>query len=162
MAHPHKNHKMLFDAMEILSHEGIEVSLAVTVEADKIDLIEQIKHINSFGVVKIDNLGVISKNEVCKLYAESKCLVFPSKEETFGLGLIEAVNMGLDVIAVDLDYVYEVVKPSMVFNPDSAKICANVMKHYLESKYDKSVGQINNKINILVNKLIDGNCYVQK
>jgi len=162
LAHPHKNHKMLFDAMEILSYEGIEVSLAVTVEADKIDLIEQIKHINSFGVVKIDNLGVISKNEVCKLYAESKCLVFPSKEETFGLGLIEAVNMGLDVIAADLDYVYEVVKPSMVFNPDSANICANVMKHYLESKYDKSVGLINNKINILINKLIDRSCYVQK
>jgi glycosyltransferase involved in cell wall biosynthesis len=160
LAHPHKNHTVLFKAMNILSNKGISVSLAVTIENDKNELINEIRNINSLGFVKIDNLGVISKKEVCQLYSKSKCLIFPSKEETFGLGLIEAVDMGLDIIAADLDYVYQVVNPSMVFDPESAKMCAEVIVQYLKGKNKKSIGLINNKIDKLIDKLIKDNIYV--
>ncbi|NBL00653.1 MAG: glycosyltransferase [Erysipelotrichia bacterium] len=156
LAHPHKNHALLFEAMKILSDEGIAIRLAVTVESDRIELIDKINEINNIGVVKIDNLGVLPKSKVCKLYAQSKCLIFPSKEETFGLGLIEAVDMGLDVIAADLNYVYEVIVPSMVFNPDSAKMCANAIKEYMNNKQKKSISLINNEIDTLIHKLIKG------
>ncbi|WP_324172653.1 glycosyltransferase [Sulfurimonas sp.] len=163
LAHPHKNHAVLLDAMKILSDSGTVSSLAVTIENDKIELINKINMINSLGVVNIKNLGVIPKSEVCMLYADSKCMVFPSKEETFGLGLIEAVDMKLDVIAADLDYVYQVISPSMVFNSDSAKICAKVMQKYITSmKNKKSIGLVHNEIDKLIDKLIRGNNYVQK
>ncbi|MFK7779653.1 MAG: glycosyltransferase [Candidatus Gracilibacteria bacterium] len=156
LAHPHKNHLLLLDAMEILTKEGISVNLALTIEDEKIELIDKINYINSLGVVKINNFGIIPKDEVCNLYAKSKCLIFPSKEETFGLGLIEAVNMGLDVIAADLEYVYEVVEPSLVFNVDSAKICAQTIKNYMNKKHKRSVGLVNNEVDTLINKLIRG------
>ena len=158
LAHPHKNHIVLLESMKILSDNGTVISLAVTIETDKIELINKINAINSLGVVKIENLGVISKSDVCKLYAESKCLIFPSKEETFGLGLIEAVEMKLDVIAADLDYVYQVISPSMVFNPESAKMCAQVMQDYIMSnKHQKSIGLVHNNLDKLIDKLIKGN-----
>ncbi len=155
LAHPHKNHALLLEAMQILSDEGICVRLAVTIENDKIELREKIDEINSFGVVYIENLGVIPKSEVCKLYARSKCSLFPSKEETFGLGLIEAVVMGLDVISADLEYVYEVVEPSMVFNADSAKMCARVIQEYLSQKQKKSRALVTNEIDSLIQKLLE-------
>ena len=158
LAHPHKNHIVLLESMKILSDNGTVISLAVTIETDKIELINKINAINSLGVVKIENLGVISRSDVCKLYAESKCLIFPSKEETFGLGLIEAVEMKLDVIAADLDYVYQVISPSMVFNPESAKMCAQVMQDYIMSnKHQKSIGLVHNNLDKLIDKLIKGN-----
>lgn len=162
LAHPHKNHVLLVEAMKILSNEGIAIRLAVTVESDRKDLIDKINEINNIGVVKIDNLGVLPKSKVCKLYAQSKCLIFPSKEETFGLGLIEAVDMGLDVIAADLNYVYEVIIPSIVFNPDSAKMCANAIKEYMNTKQKKSISLVNNEIDTLIHKLIKGQTNVQK
>lgn len=162
LAHPHKNHMMLFDAMEILSYDGVAVSLAVTIENDKTELIDKISHINSLGVVCIDNLGVLPKNEVCTLYSNSKCLIFPSKEETFGLALIEAVEMGLDVIASDLEYVYQVITPSMVFNQDNAKICAETIKEYLSVKQKKSISLVDNHIDELIEILIKGKENVQK
>ncbi|WP_323590749.1 glycosyltransferase [Aliarcobacter butzleri] len=85
LAHPHKNHHRLIEACEILSNENISFSLALTIEGGHEDLIEKIKDINQKNVVTIVNLGKLPKEEVCKLYAQSKCLVFPSTEESIGL-----------------------------------------------------------------------------
>jgi len=159
LAHPHKNHFLLLDALELLSKKQIKVRIALTIESDKQDLIDKITKINSYGVVKIDNLGVLSKDCVCKVYSESKCLVFPSTEETFGLGLIEATYMNLDVIAADLKYVYQAVEPSMVFNPYSARMCADIMEKYLKGTSKESVPLVKNNIDKLINKVCN---YVQK
>ena len=157
LAHPHKNHNLLFDALEILANKRISVSIAVTIENDKLELINRLEFINKNyqNIIEIDNFGVISKEKVCDLYSKSKCLIFPSKKETFGLGLIEAVYMGLDIIASDLEYVYQVVEPSLVFDPNSAISCANTIEKYL-SNHEKyhSKGLVNNEISTLINKFI--------
>jgi len=156
LAHPHKNHTMLLNALEILSRKNISLTLALTIEVDKTDLIQQIEKINSEKIIKIHNLGVLPKEEVCTLYAQSRCLIFPSKEETFGLGLIEAIDMDLDIIAANLNYVYQVIEPSNVFDPNDPEDCAEVIERYLlEGSHKKSVGLIENEINALINILIE-------
>mgnify|MGYP000727552173 CR=1 FL=1 len=105
-------------------------------------------------IVRIDNLGLLSKEDVCKLYAQSKCLVFPSTQETFGLALIESVKMGLDVIAADLDYVYQSIKPSLVFDPNDTNDIANKLKIYMGGNTKKSETIIDNKIDQLIKTLI--------
>ena len=75
----------------------------MTVESNKEDLIRSIEELNENSIITIVNFGTISKEKVCELYAQSKCLIFPSLEESFGLPLIEAVDMGLDVISSDLE-----------------------------------------------------------
>ena len=47
---------------------------------------------------------------------------------SFGLGLIEAALIKKPIIASDLDYVHEIVDPSMTFNPHSIKSIEEAMK----------------------------------
>ncbi|MDX4036795.1 glycosyltransferase [Aliarcobacter skirrowii] len=155
LAYPHKNHQRLLEACQILSDEKVHFSLALTIEEGHDDLIEKIKLINKKGNIKISNLGKISKEEVCKLYAQSRCLVFPSTKETFDLGLVEAVNMDLDVIASDLDYVYQSIEPSLVFDPISSLDISLKMKEYLKEQTKHSKVKIENKINDLIQILIE-------
>jgi len=155
LAHKHKNHALLFNALELLANKGLRLRLAVTIERDEYALIDKIDRINAIGSVQVTNMGVISKKAVCKLYSDSKCLVFPSLEESFGLGLIEAVEMGLDVVAADLKYVYEVVNPSLVFDPNNSKSCANAIERYLIlAQHSTSIGVIENKIDHLVKSFL--------
>lgn len=154
IAHPHKNHHRLIEACEILSNENVSFSLALTIEDGHDELIEKINHVNQKGNVKIINLGQLSKENVCKLYAQSRCLIFPSTEETFGLGLIEAVNMDLDIIASDLSYVYQSVEPSLVFNPDSSLDISLKIKEYLSGNVKKSKSKIDNEIDKMIQILM--------
>lgn len=155
LAHPHKNHNRLLEACKILSKENISFSLALTIEPGHEDLIEEIKIINQENIVNIVNLGKIPKEEVCKLYSQSKCLVFPSTEETFGLGLVEAVNMDLDVIASNLDYVFQSIEPSLVFDSTCSLDISLKMKQYLKEKTKHSKVKVENKINDLIQILIE-------
>lgn len=157
LAHPHKNHHRLLEACEILSNEKISFSLSLTIEEGHNELIKKIDKINKKNIVKITNLGLLPKQKICKLYAQSKCLIFPSTQETFGLGLIEAVNMDLDIIASDLDYVFQAIEPSAVFNPFDSTDIANKIKEYLDGNMKKSFPIIENKIDILIQTLIKGN-----
>lgn len=157
LAHPHKNHLNLIEACEILSKKNIPFTLALTIEDGHYELVEKIHQVNQKGVVNIVNLGLLSKQDVCKLYAQSKCLVFTSTQETFGLALVEAANMDLDVVASNLDYVYRSVKPSLVFNPNSSLDIAKKLKMYLNGNIKKSEAVINNEINKMIKFFIKEN-----
>jgi len=155
LAHPHKNHGLLFDSLETLGKKGFSLSIVVTIEHFKEDLIARINHINDSYNIKIVNMGLIPKKDVCKIYYQTKCLIFPSKYETFGLALIEAVEAGLDVIAADLRYTHEIISTPFLFDPQSAESCASVIEKYLDSKtLRKCTGLIDNKVDDLINRLI--------
>ena len=146
LAHPHKNHQKLFEALKILEREKLHLSLVVTVESNKEDLIRTIEEINENSIIKIVNLGTISKEKVCEVYAQSKCLIFPSLEESFGLPLIEAIDMGLDVISSDLNYIYQIIKPSLTFNPNDAESIADAIQNYNKGNCPKSEVKTKNSI----------------
>jgi len=152
--YPHKNHHLLFDAMEILANRGYDINLIVTINKENQSLISRINDINQIGNVEIINIGILSKDRICDIYQASRCLCFPSKTESFGLPLIEAASQGLDIIAADLDYVYEVVRPSAVFDPYDANDLVNKMVAYLEGKLQSSECLIENKIDYLINNLL--------
>jgi len=157
LAHPHKNHNKLFDALKILEEKNLHLSLAVTVESSKEDLIRKIEEINRNAIIKIVNFGTVSKKKVLELYASSKCLIFPSLEESFGLPLIEAVDMGLDVISSDLNYTYQAIDPSLTFNPNNAQSIADAIQKYNEGKCSKSQAKIKNSISELIELILQKN-----
>ena len=150
LAHPHKNHKLLFDALEILSNRDIAISLVVTVEPDKVQLLKQIDTINKIGVCKVENIGIVKKEKVCEIYSKSRCLIFPSLKESFGLPLIEAVHMDLDVISIDLDYVYDVIYPSLVFQNMAEDLAEQIEKYCKPDSVQKSTTKITNHIDDLI------------
>ncbi|NRA54149.1 MAG: glycosyltransferase [Gammaproteobacteria bacterium] len=116
LAHAHKNHELLLDALDIMSRKGVYCSIALTIEKTRDDLVSKINTINSQGSLEIVNYGILPKSKVCDLYNKSEVLVFPSEKETFGLPLIEAAQVGLKILAPNIAYVYQVVEPSMVFD----------------------------------------------
>jgi glycosyltransferase involved in cell wall biosynthesis len=79
-------------------------------------LIDFIKEINSEGG-QINNLGEVPFAEAIAHTSQSKFVIFPSLKETFGLGLVEATLLNCYVLASDLPYVFESIKPTLVFNP---------------------------------------------
>ena len=162
LAYPYKNHKLLFDSLEILGKKGFSISIVVTIEHFREDLIARLNDINNLYNIKIFNVGLIPKKDVCKIYYQTKCLIFPSTYESFGLPLIEAVEAGLDVIAADLRYTNEIISTPFLFEPQSATSCATVIEEYLDNKtLCKCRGLIDNKVDDLINR-ITGSGNVQK
>jgi glycosyltransferase involved in cell wall biosynthesis len=156
MATEHKNHVRFFDALGILANRGVSVSALVTVRAAKEKLVEQIKQVNAVGPVKIHNVGEVPTSNVVELYQESRCLVFPSLEESFGLPLIEAAGVGLPVLASDLPYVYEVIQPTMVFDPLSSSSIADCIERFISCGYKVKPAELNvtNSIEKLIEDLV--------
>jgi len=77
--------------------------------------------------------GYIDKQKILELYENSKFLIYPSLGESFGLPLIEAANHGCKVIASDLPYVHEIIRPSLTFNPYSVESISNSILKAVET-----------------------------
>lgn len=132
---PGKGHEKLLDAWEILHSKGIDVTLHLTVQKES-SLNEKIKTAQAHGV-KVINHGEIPFKEVFKLYSQSKAIIYPSHNESLGLGIVEAITAGCDVIGSDLPFLHSVCKPSGVFNPYSAESIVDAV-----TKYEQSGGRV--------------------
>ena len=121
---PQKNYPTLLDAWEYLLGKGVTPVLHVTVDHTGPQFIARINDLNARGA-QIKNHVYVDPRE---LYFNCPYLIFPSIMESFGLPLIEAVDSGMKVIASDLPYVYDVVVPSLTFDPlDKISIAESVI-----------------------------------
>lgn len=148
---PGKSHKELLDAWNILHKKGVDKTLHLTVQDDS-PLVEKIKEVQNEGV-KIVNHGVIPFSEVFELYKQSKAIIYPSHNESLGLGIVEAITAGCDVIGSDLPFLHSICKPSGVFNPYSAESVAEAVMAYERGNSNKSELSIYNHIDELVELL---------
>lgn len=129
---PHKNHLELLRAWSLLAKEGIFPSLCLTIdEVNFRSLSDLIKNLRDVKGLMITNVGILDHCEVMALYKKSKALIYPSKFESFGLPLIEAIQAGLPVLASELDYVRDVLDPEEVFDPDSSVSIARAIKRFM-------------------------------
>ena len=86
-------------------------------------------------------------------FAPSKCLIFPSLEESFGLPLIEAVDIGLDVISSDKFIMIKTI-PSLTFNPNDAQSIEDTfIQKYKEGKA-VAKAKIKNNISELIELIL--------
>jgi glycosyltransferase involved in cell wall biosynthesis len=77
--------------------------------------------------------------------------------ESFGLPLIEAAAAGCKIISSDLPYVFEVVKPSLVFDPNDISSIFKVLNRSTSlDELSPSILKVENKIDLL----FDYNSYV--
>lgn len=148
---PGKSHKELLEAWKILHKNGVDKTLHLTVQDDS-PLVEKIMEAQNEGV-KIINHGVIPFSEVFELYKQSKAIIYPSHNESLGLGIVEAVTAGCDVIGSDLPFLHSICKPSGVFNPYSSKSIAEAVMAYESGNTKKSELTIYNHIDELVDLL---------
>lgn len=130
-AEPHKNHRNLVEAWKLLAAQGVRPRLALTVDPVTFpamaSFIAQAKLDHS---LRIENFGVLPHGQVRALYEKSNALIFPSRLESFGLPLLEARQLGLPILAPELDYVRDVIEPDQTFDPASpTSIARAVLRH---------------------------------
>jgi glycosyltransferase involved in cell wall biosynthesis len=127
----HKNHHNLIAAWEILTQDGINCTLALTIQ--EIEL-KKIQSVGNFVISKrnIFAIGHINFNMINQIYANSNALIFPSRCESLGLPLLEAKELGLPILASNLGFVRDICETFESFDPESPKSIANSVKRYLK------------------------------
>ena len=112
-AYPHKNHATLIEAWRTLARRGLRPELHLTVYGPYPGVLRLVGRAQAEGV-RIINHGFVDATE---LYRRCGYQVYPSRLESFGLGLVEAAESGCSLLAADLPYVREVVDPLATFDP---------------------------------------------
>jgi len=146
--HTHKNNDILLKVFKEISQTNPDLRLFITLSN---------KNREEFIVPNIIFLDHISKEKVSEMINKCNYIIHPSLKESFGLVLIEAANKNKIVLASDLPYVSEIIKPSLTFKPDSQKsihdaIISTQTKNFEVSKL-KTKNKINNLIKLISNEL---------
>ena len=78
----------------------------------------------------INYLGVLQQHELAKVYAAADVFVFPSKTDTFGLVLLEAMACGTPVAAYPVTGPIDVLgdSPAGAMNADLREACIAALK----------------------------------
>lgn len=100
--------------------------------------------------VPIVNHGFVPFEKVCDLYARSKAIVYPSLLESLGLGIVEGISAGCDVIISDLPFAHSICKPSETFNPRDENSIVDAILRYEQGISPKSVLTIKDSLNELI------------
>ncbi|MHA1081081.1 glycosyltransferase [Enterobacter ludwigii] len=109
-SYSYKNHRVLVESINsldrnFLANHNFLMTFTIN-ESDDVELSSLVNKYNLNEFVKFS--GALPRNEVLQRLSESKALLFPSKLETFGIPLVEAAKMGVNIIASDLPYSKEV------------------------------------------------------
>lgn len=114
----HKNHRKLLMAFCQFYENYKTGKLILTVGNQFQRVIQEIEIAQKKGY-PVKNIGFVEREQLAEIYQKTEYLIFPSLTESFGLGLIEAIEQECKVVGADLPYTYEVCEPSLVFDPES-------------------------------------------
>lgn len=128
----HKNHRRLLQAWALLAQQGLRPRLALTLGARDHSLIDEVDALRRVTGIEVHNQGVMTHEHVLALYEASRALIYPSLGESFGLPLLEARQVGLPILAAELDYVRDVCEPVQSFDPLSPISIARAVRRFLE------------------------------
>ena len=151
-----KNHIYLFKTWEkYFLKYNYSPTLYLTIDEQKYPfLFQKIKSYQNIGL-NIVNLGHLNYKEVINYYSSSKYVLFPSLTESFGLPLLEACIYNCKIIAANVDYVHEIIEPSITFNlnkeDDLVEIIHNSINNDNFLKYP--IMKIKNNIKELINTI---------
>ncbi|MDP1725480.1 MAG: glycosyltransferase [Bacteroidota bacterium] len=115
-ASPHKNHIRLIAAFCKFYDKYKIGELILTISDDYKKIIRLINLKNDMGY-PIKNIGYVTRENLVEFYQSSEFSIYPSLAESFGLGIVEAIENGCNIIGADLPYTYSICKPSIIFNP---------------------------------------------
>ncbi|MEY3636475.1 MAG: hypothetical protein RL147_904 [Actinomycetota bacterium] len=125
---PRKNHKLLLDVIETLGIEGKAINI-IFVYGDTWlaqSVIKRIKKMRSQGF-SFDLISSISDRELISLYKNCHATLYPSKDEGFGLPILESLSFGKRVLILDRE-------PMNDFADFPGTICFNGSQEDLRDK----------------------------
>lgn len=153
----HKNHIFLLKNWEIFfrnirKHQNVELNLTIANPSGALKhYIENSDYLYKNNIV---NHGFLSGEKALELLSNSNYLLFVSNFESFGLPLIEACQLGCNVIAPNLDYVNEILIPSLQYAPnDSQDFLKKLNKSINISDTQPPILITENKMDRIINNL---------
>jgi len=148
----HKNHLNLIEAFCRFYHLNKKVELHLTIGSDYKALNDLVKERKKVGY-PIINHGFVPRDLLSEIYGKATFTIYPSLSESFGLGIIEAIENGCKVIGADLPYTYAVCNPSIVFNPldsnDIIRALLDSQKEDIKNTQQLAFNQIDDLILLL-------------
>lgn len=136
------------------SNFKLELNITINLESCKGELFNIVSNHSFLKKYNIVNHCILKHFEVINLLKMSDYLVYVSNFESFGLPLIEACQIGCKIIAPDLEYVTEVVHPSLMFKAnDNADFLNKLNQSCQISGIPESSLLTSNLINPLINYL---------
>lgn len=119
----HKNHRTLIDAVALLRRDDRDLRLVLTGEG-----LERLGEVPDW----VDRRGLITFDELKRLYQTSRLMVFPSLYEGFGLPPLEAMASGCPVAASSAGSIPEVVGDGAeLFDPATPESVADGIRRAL-------------------------------
>lgn len=146
----HKNHKRLYKAFVNAANKvdsKIQLNLTLPKDIFKESFYSNKKYPKNLQII---NHGILNDYQIKQLYSTSEYLIFPSLNESFGLPLVESISKKCKVITSNLDYVSEVVKPSLTFNPYSTSSISETIVYSIKNNLKASEIIVENKIDTFV------------
>lgn len=151
-AQANKNHIKLIEAF-CKSYDITNKGKLILTVSDKFPVIlKSIDNAKKNGY-PIENIGFVDRETLTKKYLESEYVIYPSLAESFGLGLIEGVELGCKIIGANLPYTYAVCTPSLVFNPFEVESIAKAIKIATQNDLNYSSLNVQNQISDLISLL---------
>jgi len=130
ISYPHKNHRVLLDAMSAMETSGVQLVFTGRPDAAQPEIDATIASRGLSDRVRV--LGRVPGAEFEQLFGSASALVFPSRFEGFGLPLIEAMRRRVPVIAANATAVPEVVGDAgLLIDPDDATAWAQAIDRIL-------------------------------
>lgn len=148
----HKNHFRLLEAFKHFWIKNRIGSLYVTISDNYQDILDYIEDMQKSGI-PVYNIGVVSRVTLAHYYSKCEYLVFPSLTESFGLGLVEAIDCGCKVIASERAYVGEMIVPSLSFDPLDVNSISQAFELACTTSLPKSEKIVLNQLDKLLNIL---------
>jgi len=151
-APPHKNHKFLIEAFCTFYDQQKKGKLILTVSTDypEIEKMIQKKIAQKYP---IENIGFVKRAELAEVYSRAEYLIYPSLAESFGLGLVEAIENDCKVIGADLPYTHAVCEPTLTFDPLSVESIISALSLSLQTDLKPSKNKIRNNISEIISIL---------
>lgn len=154
----HKNHKILFQAVEILKEKKIDLSLVCT------GFMDDYRNKTHFDELKIfikcnklekniKLLGLVDYKEVFAFIKFSKAVINPSLFEGWSSTVEECKSIGKTMILSDLDVHKEQYPAAVFFDRHSAEHLADIMKKMVVDDAKDTDENINNAAEIVKNGL---------
>ena len=148
----HKNHERLIEAFCLAYDKMKQGELVLTIPESANAVIQVVNQKKNQGY-PINNIGFIDRHELATQYLSSQYLIFPSLAESFGLGLVEAIDLGCKIIGADLPYTYQVCEPSLTFNAFSIESIKEAIITASSQDLPLSKKITNNDVNTLLKML---------
>jgi glycosyltransferase involved in cell wall biosynthesis len=149
---PHKNFENLLAGFKLFYDKNKIGELHLTLAENSGDILFEINKLLTNGY-PIINHGFVDREKLVTIYKNSEFLVYPSLSESFGLGIIEGIENGCNVIGANLPYTTAVCIPSLLFNPYSVDSIADAFESAVLTEIKKTEQLVFNEINSLLKLL---------